>query len=87
MAPPSTITMALAEPATTMSTSAYSSCVKVGFTTQLPWMRPIRTDATGVVRKGMTEVFSATEAPMSVEDVGVVLLVGASAPGRGSGSR
>ena len=65
MAPPSTMTMALAEPATTMSTSAYSSCVKVGFTTQLPWMRPIRTDATGV-SKGITDVLSATEAPISV---------------------
>ena len=65
IAPPSTITIALAEPATTMSTSAYSSWRNVGLTTQLPWIRPMRTDATGV-RNGMTEVFSATEAPISV---------------------
>ena len=48
-----------------MSTSAYSSCRKVGFTTQLPWILPMRTDATGV-RNGMTDVLSATEAPISV---------------------
>ena len=39
--------------------------MKVGFTTQFPWIRPIRTEATEVWN-GMTEVFSATDAPMRV---------------------
>ena len=54
--------MASGVPETTMSTSEYSSCWKVGFTTQLPWMRPMRTEETRVLN-GTLLTFSATDAP------------------------
>jgi hypothetical protein len=51
-------------PATTISTSEYSSCWKVGFSTHCPWMRPTRTAATGSAN-GMRLMFSASDAPVS----------------------
>ena len=63
-APPSTIVIASSDPATTRSTSEYSSCWKVGFTIHVPWIRPTRTEATRV-RKGICDMLSATEAPSS----------------------
>jgi hypothetical protein len=63
-APPSTIVIDPRVPATTMSTSEYSSCWKVGFRIQFPRIRPIRTAAT-MSRNGIFEMFNATEAPSS----------------------
>ncbi len=47
----------------------------MGLSTQVSLMRPSRTAAIGVLN-GTLDMFSATEAPMQAEDVGVVLLVG-----------
>jgi len=41
-----------------MSMSLYSSCWKVGLSTQFPWIRPTRTPAIGVA-KGMRLALSA----------------------------
>jgi len=62
-APPSTIMMASALPATMMSSSLYSSCWKVGFSTHCPWMRPMRTAAIGP-SKGMRDSISDMLAPV-----------------------
>ncbi len=62
-APPSTMMIASSEPATTISTSEYSSCSKVGLRIQLPWIRPRRIPATRV-SKGIFDMFSERDAPM-----------------------
>ena len=63
-APPSTITMASREAAMMTSRSHSARCARVGFATNWPFSRPTRTPAKGPP-KGMSEMWSAAEAPVS----------------------
>ncbi len=63
-APPSTMTMASRDPATSNCNSLSGYCDVIGFTTSCPPMRPMRTPAIGPLN-GMSETSSAADAPMS----------------------
>ena len=61
-ASPSTITMVFSFPETIISISDSSICVRVGFTTNSPLIRPTRTVAIGPLN-GISEIISAADAP------------------------
>ena len=63
-APPSTITIASFEHATTMSMSAAACCSNVGNTMNSPLRRATRTPASGPSH-GMSEMWTAALAPQS----------------------
>ena len=62
-APPSTMRIASLVPATTILRSVSSNCALVGFTTNSPLIRPIRTPAIGPFQ-GTSEIDNAAEAPI-----------------------